>query len=106
METAMTTNSIPCPFVYANGKSCTGYVTRVEAYKADISWYQRTDGSWKFDWDRPRSHFHLFCSEKGNHAGAYSGDDPRMKFYLDQLPDELGTVIQHELIVPPAAPHR
>jgi hypothetical protein len=27
-----------CPFVYASGKRCTGHITRVEAYKADLSW--------------------------------------------------------------------
>ena len=29
---------IPCPFVYANGRACTGHVVRVEAYKADVTW--------------------------------------------------------------------
>ncbi len=59
---------IPCPFVYAKGKKCTGHVVRVEAYKADISWNYR-DGAWRFAVGGPRSHYHLFCSEKDNHAG-------------------------------------
>lgn len=89
----MDANPIPCPFVYANGRRCTGYVTRIEAYRADLSWDRQPDGSWRFEWGRPRSHFHLFCSEKGNHAGTQRRDDPRLKFYLDQLPDEVAAVI-------------
>jgi hypothetical protein len=47
------------------------------------------DGQWVFSYGRPRSHFHLFCSEKGNHAGYPRRDSDQMKFYGDQLPDEL-----------------
>jgi hypothetical protein len=80
---------IPCPFVYANGKNCPGHITRVEAYKADLSWDRQADGTWKFEWDGPRSHYHVFCSLKGNHAGYGRPDDSQMKLYLDQLPDGL-----------------
>jgi hypothetical protein len=38
---------IPCPFVYANGKTCTGHIERVEAYKADITWTPNTEGRWR-----------------------------------------------------------
>ena len=82
---------IPCPFKYANGKPCTGEVVRVEAYKADLAWWKH-EGSWHFDYGRPRSHFHVFCSEKGNHAGMRS-DDSRMKFYYDQLPAAIQTAM-------------
>lgn len=85
---------IPCPFVYANGKRCTGHVTHVEAYKADISWSLQPDGTWKFGWNEPRSHFHLFCSEKGNHAGYGRPDAGQMKLYWDQLPEGLGQHIK------------
>ena len=80
---------IPCPFVYANGKRCSGHVTRVEAYKADVTWLQSDDGMWRPEIGAPRSHYHLFCSEKENHAGYAKQDDSRMKFYFDQLPAEL-----------------
>lgn len=80
---------VPCPFVYARGKRCTGHVVRVEAYKADLEWTLGADGTWTFSTGAPRSHYHLFCSEKGNHAGTLRHDDDRMKFYLDQLPDKL-----------------
>ena len=85
----MDQETVPCPFVYASGKHCTGHVTRVEVYKADLSWDLQHDGTWKFEWGRPRSHFHLFCSAKGNHAGYRSSDNEQMKRFLDQLPDGL-----------------
>ena len=80
---------IPCPFVYAKGKRCIGQITRVEAYKADVAWHRGEDGTWTFGCGEPRSHYHLFCSEKGNHAGAKGQDDDRMKVYLNQIPDGL-----------------
>ena len=89
----MTSAPIPCPFVYANGKRCTGHIVRVEAYKADLSWGLRDDGRWGFSFGPPRSHYHLFCSEKGNHAGMKREDDSGMKFYYDQLPDEVQAII-------------
>jgi len=78
---------IPCPFVYSTGRKCKGHVIRVEAYKADLAWDMRDDGSWQFGAGAPRSHYHLFCSEKGNHAGVRAQDG--VKLYLDQLPDGL-----------------
>lgn len=84
--------SIPCPFVYANGKSCRGEVVRVEAYKADVAWEQNSEGEWEMS-ASPRTHFHLFCSEKGNHAGYQRQDDPRMKLWGRDLPEELQRVI-------------
>jgi len=89
----MSPPTVPCPFVYANGRRCPGQIVRVEAYKADLAWSLQSDGTWSFQWDRPRSHFHLFCSEKGNHAGTIRGDDSRMKFYLDRLPDTVQQVM-------------
>ncbi len=80
---------IPCPFVYANGRQCNGHVERVEAYKADVVWFQQPDGTWAVQIGFPRSHYHVFCSEKGNHAGWKRPDSDQMKFYLDTLPDEL-----------------
>jgi hypothetical protein len=68
---------------------CTGYITHVEAYKADIEWKPDNDGRWRPSVGEPRSHYHLFCSQKGNHAGYASEDDPRMKFYLSELPEGL-----------------
>ena len=55
--------SIPCPFVYADGRSCKGHIVHVEAYNADISWSAEADGSWTFDF-KPGSHYHVFCSKK------------------------------------------
>ena len=86
-------DKIQCPFVYASGKKCTGHVARVEVYKADISWVGQPDGTWGFAFD-PRSHFHLFCSERDNHAGYARRDDERMKFYADTLPKEIWQAIK------------
>ncbi|MGD2145433.1 MAG: hypothetical protein PVH41_01925 [Anaerolineae bacterium] len=83
---------IPCPFVYADGKRCTGEIKRIEVYKADITWSRRPDGAWELEWD-PRSHYHLFCSEKGTHSGWAKRDDSRMKFYLSELPAAVRAVL-------------
>ncbi len=83
----------PCTFVYSGGKRCAGHIVRVEAYKADLVWERGADGRWAFDF-RPRSHYHLFCSLKGNHAGSLRPDDAQMKFDLRWLPEELRLLIQ------------
>lgn len=84
--------SIPCPFVYANGKVCTGHIIRIEAYKADVQWELDKQGEWEFAFS-PRSHYHLYCSEKGSHSGWKQEDDSRMKFYLNELPDEVTAIM-------------
>ena len=81
----------PCPFVYARGKRCTGEIDRVEAYKADIVWAKLGD-SWELSLG-PRSHYHVFCSLKNDHAGYKKSDDSQMKFYWDDLPSEFKTVL-------------
>ena len=83
---------IPCPFVYANGTECTGRVIGVEAYRADIEWRERGEGEWSFAW-RTRSHYRLFCSERGNHAGYKRTDDDRLKFSDKDLPDDVRALI-------------
>lgn len=88
---------IPCPFVYADGKPCDGHIVRVEAYKADPVWYLRKNGCWSIDVDRLRSHLHIFCSEKGDHSGPRRQTDPRMKYWPDQLPDELREILFGDL---------
>jgi hypothetical protein len=85
--------SIPCPFVYANGSLCSGRIIRVEAYKADVVWEEGKSGAWLVS-AGPRSHYHLFCSEKGNHAGSRRSDSPQMKFYWRQLPRQIQDLIE------------
>ena len=80
---------VPCPFVDANGKTCPGSIVRIEAYKADLSWEQATAGGWEFSIGEPRSHYHLFCSEAGSHAGTRGEDAPYMKFNFIDLPPAL-----------------
>ena len=84
---------LECPFVYASGKQCIGRIVRVEVYKADITWEQTPGGQWDVSWN-PRSHYHLFCSEKGNHAGHKMPDDERMKFYFHELPKAVRSMLE------------
>jgi hypothetical protein len=83
---------IPCPYVYAKGRCCTGHVVRVEAFKADLSWTLGPDGKWTFAAGEPRSHYHLYCSEKGNHAGV--GRDDALKYFWSDLPATLKVAIE------------
>jgi hypothetical protein len=84
---------IACPFVYANGRACAGHVVRVEAYKADLVWSTDAEGSWSFDF-RPRSHYHVFCSEKGNHAAFRRQDPNALKFWFDTLPTPIRRILE------------
>ena len=84
---------IACPFVYANGRACTGHVVRIEAYKADLTWSADAEGAWSFDF-RPRSHYHAFCSEKGNHAGFRRPDPNALKFWFDTLPAPIQRLLE------------
>ena len=92
-ESEETANRIPCPFTSASDKRCDGHVVKIEGYKADLEWKLGDDGRWRFACGAPRSHFHLFCSKKGNHAGFRGADDERMKFFPDKLPEDLYAVI-------------
>jgi hypothetical protein len=87
-------HQIPCPFVYANGRPCQGHINRIGAYGATVHWTQRPTGEWLFTWEE-RSHYHLFCSQKGGHAGMGRPDDPRMKCYVDQLPQDILTLLEY-----------
>jgi hypothetical protein len=84
---------IACPFVYANGRACTGHVVRVEAYKADLAWSADTEETWSFDF-QPRSHYHVFCSENGNHAGFRRQDPNALKFWFDTLPTPIQQLLE------------
>lgn len=79
---------IPCPFVYATGRACEGHIVRMEAYKAEAVWEQGEDGRWGFDIASPMR-YHLFCSQKGNHAGFDRPAPPSMKYWAKELPEEL-----------------
>ncbi len=93
MNAARAATRIPCPYVYARGKTCTGEIVGVEAFKANLAWRQRDDGVWSFSLGEPKSLYHLFCSEKGNHAGNVKSDSGQMKFYYMHLPKPLQTIV-------------
>jgi hypothetical protein len=73
-------DTIACPFVYANGRKCAGHVQRAMAYGP------RGEGG-TVERDRVKK-YRLWCSEKWDHAGATSGfiAKDRMEFYPDRLP--------------------
>ena len=73
----------------------------MEAYKADVEWREGENDAWVFEW-YPRSHHPLFCSEKGDHTGPRRRDDRRMKFYYDELPQEIRDLLDGTEV--PAAP--
>lgn len=90
------TEKIPCPFVYANGKACTGHIVKIETFKANLEWELKDDGTWGFDF-YPLTHYHVYCSEKSNHAGFSRPDSDQLKFYTEQLPDEVAAVVCRDL---------
>jgi hypothetical protein len=83
----------PCPFVYAKGRKCSGHIVRIEAFKADLAWHCGDDGKWSFAVGEPRSHYHVYCSERGNHSGYGRPDAKAMKFYFQDLPPTLQKAI-------------
>src|SRR6185312_3115793 len=81
MERTMAEERIACPFVYADGRKCTGVIYQARAYGPH-------DGSGLVSSDRVRK-YRLWCSEKDDHAGAVSTFEAkeRMEFYPDRLAD-------------------
>lgn len=75
----MGSDAIPCPFVYANGKRCTGFVRRARAYGP-------TRGRGYVDREDVRK-YRLWCSEKDDHAGFLPNPATknRMEFYPDEF---------------------
>jgi hypothetical protein len=71
---------LPCPFVYADGRKCSGHVYRARAYGPKR-------GNWIVAREDVRK-YRMWCSEKDDHAGAVSSlaTKHRMEFYPDQLP--------------------
>jgi hypothetical protein len=95
-QTMMTDDQIevePCPYVYAKGRKCKGHIVRIEAFKADLAWHRADDGKWSLAVGEPRSHYHLYCSEMGNHAGYGRPDSEAMKLYYQNLPPTLQKAI-------------
>ncbi len=74
---------IPYPFVYANGRQCTGVVRRARAYGT-------TDRHGRVKRSKVRK-YRLWCTEKDDHAGIRSTPTAkeRMEFYPDHLGDEI-----------------
>lgn len=81
-----------CPFVYANGHRCEGHVTNVRFY-----------GNLKYGYPGVRK-VRLWCSDKGDHAGAVSGwaSKERMEFYPDKIPADLKNFVWGQLEPPTA----
>ena len=84
---------VPCPFVYDGGQPCTGHIVKVKAFKAELRWILEND-SWRFEIGFPRTHYHLRCSEKGNHAEPGRTDPSKMKFFPGELPEQLRFILR------------
>ena len=84
--------TIPCPFVYVDGRECSGHIVRVEALKADLEWLYRNE-LWTFSFSAPRSRYHLFCSENGDHAEVRGEREISLKFYFQELPTDIQDAI-------------
>ena len=91
--------NISCPFEYSGGRFCKGHIVRVEAYKADVEWSLEGNDEWRISIGEPRSHYHVFCSEKCNHAGSVRYGDDRMKFYGSELPKEFLEIMGRPVIL-------
>lgn len=67
-----------CPFVYADRHRCRGEVSRARAYGRNDNGAVEAQNVNKI---------RLWCSEKGDHAGAVSSRESkeRMEFYPDDL---------------------
>jgi hypothetical protein len=70
---------VRCPFVYSNGKRCTGVIRQARAYGP-------LRGNHYVDRDDVRA-YRLWCSDKDDHAGAVSSSagKVRMEFYPNEL---------------------
>ena len=88
-------SAIPCPFTYANGRCCSGVITRAKGYGP------KRGGHFPAREDVRK--YRLWCSEKDDHAGTVSSFEAkqRMEFYPDQLaPDVVDRLWTDGLICP------
>jgi hypothetical protein len=76
----MESQIIPCPFVYAAGRRCSGKIYRASAYGP-------ARGGHYVDRAEVRK-YQLWCSDKDDHAGITSDSalKERMEFYPADLP--------------------
>jgi hypothetical protein len=84
MSSPFEKGTLPCPFVYANGKACTGHVRSYRLYGGRSVAYARK--------------VRLWCSEKDNHAGILATFEAkeRMEFYPGHLREDIYQAIEAE----------
>ena len=75
---------LDCPFVYSNGRKCSGHVRGWRLYGGETLYTARK--------------VRLWCSEKDDHAGIDRswGAKERMEFYPDRLPKAIFEAIRVE----------
>jgi hypothetical protein len=81
-------SEIQCPFVYATGKRCEGEVVRIERYHVTAVWEPPT---WQVGVHDVGTHFHVFCSLKGDHTGTRGRS--RLRYLGTELPKELQRIV-------------
>jgi len=79
-----------CPFTYSNGRKCKGYVKTIKLIKVNVEIDLSEDGKIiDISLERSDYHVHLYCSEKGNHAGYGRRDSEQMKCWWSPSLEEL-----------------
>jgi hypothetical protein len=64
-----THDPLPVPVPVSRGSTVSGSHLKSEALNADLSWVLGENGEWTFNHSQPRSQYHLYCSERSDHAG-------------------------------------
>lgn len=87
-----------CPFVYSTGKRCKGYIKSLELIKVNLHIeLSEDDKVTSISFNPPRYHVHLYCSEKGNHAGTMRPHSEQLKVWWNDLPKEIKEQIESRL---------
>ena len=62
---------------------CNTEVDQINRYGVEVEWFRLWDGSWSVKLrEHPGSHFHVFCP-----------NGHRIKFWADELPEELRDLV-------------
>ena len=85
-----------CPFVYSDRRQCKGHIVGVEIIRSDLYVSITEDDRVKAVSISPRYHVHLYCSEKGDHAGVKREHSEQMKMWYKELPEWIKKKIEWE----------
>jgi len=87
-----------CPFTYSNGRKCKGYIRKIKLIKVNLEIELSEDGKITDIFCIPSDyHVHLYCSQKGNHAGFARRDSEQMKCWWNPSLTELWEQINERI---------